>query len=54
MSDSDTKCAAVSINLRNQNHYHSDSKHVSCQVSSEHFVNHQNDINVSKFRILMF
>ena len=31
-----------------------DSKHVSCQVSSEHFANHQNDINVSKFQILMF
>ena len=47
-------CAVVCINLRNQNHCHSDRKHVSYQVSSEHFANHQNDINVSKFQILMF
>ena len=54
ISDSGTNCAAVCINLRYQNNCYSDSKHVSCQVSSEHFANHQNDINVSKFQILMF
>ena len=54
ISDSGTNYAAVCINLRYQNHRHSDSKHASCQVTSEHFANHQNDINVSKFQILMF
>ena len=51
---SGTNCVAVCINLQNQNHCHSDSKHASCQVSSEHFAKHQNDINVSKFRKMRF
>ena len=54
MLNSGTNCAAVCINLRNQNHCHSDSKDDSCQVTSAHFANHQSDINVSKFQILMF
>ena len=54
ISDSGTNCAAVCINLRNQNHCHSDSKDASCQVTSAHFANHQSNINVSKFQILMF
>ena len=45
---------AVCINLRNQNHCHSDSKHASRQVTSAHFANHQNDMILSKFQILIF
>ena len=49
-----SKHAVYLGDLRNQNNCHSDSKDASCQVTSEHFANHQNDINVSKFQILMF
>ena len=45
---------AVCINLRNQNHCHSDSKHASRQVTSAHFANHQHDMTLSKFQVLIF
>ena len=35
-----TNCVAVCIDLHNQNHCHSDSKHASYQVPTEHFANH--------------